>query len=97
LTDVRDATLETLSELGDRVQFAVPQGAFYVLFQLQTDQSDMALVETLIRQFGVAVLPGSAFGESKSCALRLSYGALDPASVSEGVGRLRDGLATLLS
>ena len=97
LTAVRDATLETLSQLGDRCQFAVPHGAFYVLFQLQTDQSDMALVETLIRQFGVAVLPGSAFGESNGCTLRLSYGALDPQSVSEGVGRLRDGLATLLS
>ncbi len=97
LTAVRDATLGSLAQLGDRCRYAVPKGAFYVLFQLQTDRSDMTLVETLIRQFSVAVLPGSAFGVSKGCSLRLSYGALDPQSVREGVGRLRDGLATLLS
>ncbi|MCA9137364.1 MAG: pyridoxal phosphate-dependent aminotransferase [Planctomycetales bacterium] len=96
LGDVRDAALQTLADLGDRCHISMPRGAFYLFTDLQTTKDDMTLVENLIRQFSVAVLPGSAFGISSGCSLRLSYGALDAQSVIQGVGRLRDGLLKLL-
>ena len=96
LSAVRDATLESLATLGERCQISIPQGAFYLFLKLQTEQADLSLVEMLIRDHRVAVLPGSAFGSSDGCSLRISYGALDAHSVSEGVGRLRRGLTKLL-
>jgi aspartate/methionine/tyrosine aminotransferase len=50
------------------------------------------LVEQLIRRYRVAVLPGSAFGKDSVHAIRFSYGALDAATVLEGIGRLKRGL-----
>ncbi len=37
----------------------------------------MDLVERLVRDFRVAVIPGTTFGLSGGCYLRVSYGALD--------------------
>ena len=60
----------------------------------------MELVESLVRDFKVAVLPGGTFGVTQSalggCAIRISYGALQAETVIEGVGRLKRGLRTLL-
>lgn len=93
---VRGMAIEALSSLGDRCRFASPQGAFYLFLQLQASVDDMTLVEMLIRQHKVAVLPGSAFGATQGCSLRLSYGALDSGTIAEGLGRLRRGLDSLL-
>lgn len=93
---VRSQALQELAGLGERCRVPQPTGAFYMLLQLQTAQDDMTLVERLIRDHGVAVLPGSAFGVSTPCSLRVSYGALDPALIGEGLGRLRRGLEELL-
>jgi aspartate/methionine/tyrosine aminotransferase len=59
----------------------------------------MDVVETLIREHGVAVIPGSTFGvdEAKDgCTLRISYGALQRESVIKGIGRLVRGLRSLV-
>jgi aspartate/methionine/tyrosine aminotransferase len=96
LSDVRNSALSILSTLGDRCQISVPQGAFYLFLKLRTRRRDMELVQTLIQDHFVAVLPGSAFGADTGCSLRISYGALDAKSVIEGVGRLRRGLTDLL-
>ena len=45
----------------------------------------------------VAVIPGSAFGLEGECSVRVSYGALEPATVREGVGRLTAGLRAIVS
>ena len=36
----------------------VPDGAFYALMKLDTDKSDLEIVESLIREYGIAVMPG---------------------------------------
>jgi aspartate/methionine/tyrosine aminotransferase len=41
------------------------------------------------------VIPGSAFADTSTCSIRLSYGALEPDAVAEGVGRLVRGLRAL--
>jgi aspartate/methionine/tyrosine aminotransferase len=54
------------------------------------------LAERLVREHKVAVIPGSAFGMTGGCYLRVAYGALQKQTVAEGIGRLADGLRTIL-
>ena len=72
-------------------------GAFYVFIHLQTEQTDMDIVRQLVREFRIAVMPGSAFGMEDGCYLRISYGALDEATLEEGMHRLVSGLNAILS
>jgi len=55
----------------------------------------MTLAERLIRQHKVAVVPGEAFGVTDVCSMRVSFGALDEATVDEGLGRLTSGLKAI--
>lgn len=96
LARVRELVLRELSRLGDRVRVPEPQGAFYALMRVSTRRTDMDLVESLIRDFGVAVMPGSTFGTQDGCYLRVAYGALDESTVAEGISRLTRGLKALL-
>jgi len=41
------------------------------------------------------VIPGSAFGLDRGCHLRVAYGALQPDTAAEGIGRLVRGLRAL--
>ena len=93
--NVRDLVLGELSRLGDRVHVPTPGGAFYVLLRVNDRKQDMEMVEALIRDFGVAVMPGSTFGV-EGCYLRIAYGALDADTVAEGMGRLVRGLKSLV-
>src|SRR4029453_12054353 len=70
-------------------------GAFYYLVRVHATLDSMTLVERLIREHKVATIPGSAFADSAPCSIRISYGALDPQVVAEGVGRLVRGLQAL--
>jgi aspartate/methionine/tyrosine aminotransferase len=70
-------------------------GAFYFFLRVRTPLDAMTLCERLIREHRVAVIPGSAFGNSDECAARISYGALDGSTVAEGVDRLVRGLRAL--
>ena len=51
-------------------------------------------MEQLIRQHRVALVSGSSFGLSV-CCLRLSYGMLESAELSEALDRLVAGLWSL--
>ena len=99
--EVRDLVVSELNALGDRCEVPSPNGAFYVLAKVATQKTDMQLVEQLIRQYGIAVMPGSTFGVTKEgvpqgCSIRMAYGALNRESVAEGMGRLAKGLRELL-
>jgi aspartate/methionine/tyrosine aminotransferase len=74
-----------------------PQGAFYMLLKLDSDRPAMEVVQELIEQHGVATLPGTTFGVTDPCAIRVSYGALERESALEGLRRLKSGLQSLLS
>ncbi len=56
----------------------------------------MSIVERLVREFGVAVIPGTTFGIESGCYLRVAYGALQRETIAEGVGRLVRGLKTIV-
>ena len=91
----RDVVLDMLSELTCLKSNPTSEGAFYVLVHLDTDKEDMDLAKLLIEEFGVATIPGSAFGITSGCYLRLSYGALSDSEIKEGMSRLQKGLKTL--
>ena len=55
-----------------------------------------SVVERLVREFGVAVIPGTTFGLEQGCYLRVAYGALERDTIAEGVGRLVRGLKTIV-
>ena len=71
-------------------------GAFYFLLRIRSGRPALEIAERLIREHGVAVIPGTAFGDSGGCSLRVAYGALSPETVTEAVGRLVRGLRTLV-
>ena len=73
---------------------AQPDGAFYALLQLNSSLSGDAAMEQLIRQYRVALVSGSSFG-LEGCCLRLSYGMLGSADLSEALQRLVTGLWAL--
>ncbi|MSU49339.1 MAG: pyridoxal phosphate-dependent aminotransferase [Opitutus sp.] len=75
------------------------QGAFYFLLRLRPGHgtaTSFELAERLIREHGVAVIPGSAFGLERGCYLRVAYGALQKETATEGIGRLVRGLRALV-
>jgi aspartate/methionine/tyrosine aminotransferase len=95
---VRDLVLGELARLGDRVHVPEPSGAFYALVKVQAQRRDMELIEALIKDFGVAVMPGSTFGipPAAGCYLRIAYGALAADTVADGMARLVRGLSALV-
>ncbi len=92
---VRGPVLAALGALAPALRPVANDGAFYVLGRVATDLPDLELVRRLVVDFGVATLPGSAFGLTQGCHLRISYGALQPDTAAEGLGRLARGIAAL--
>lgn len=75
-----------------------PDGAFYALVQVCTPLAGLEVVERLIREHGVAALPGESFGlpaTSGAAVLRLSYGLLALQQLQEAVRRLCNGVKAL--
>ena len=57
----------------ERVQFAKPDGAFYMLFSLTGRADSMALALRLVDEAGVGLAPGTAFGPGGEHCLRLCF------------------------
>ena len=93
---VRHLCLERLRELGRLCNVPRSNGAFYLLARIDSDLPPMTLVERLIRQHQVAVIPGTAFG-LEACYLRIAYGALQEETVAQGMDRLISGLQEILT
>jgi aspartate/methionine/tyrosine aminotransferase len=97
LASIRDIVIAELAALAPRVTVPAAAGAFYVLLKVDTALDPMAIAERLIREHKVAVIPGPAFGMTDGCYFRVAYGALQKATVAEGIGRLVAGLRQILS
>lgn len=92
----RRAVLAKLDEVRSLCTIVPTDGAFYLLLRIRTELDSLSLVERLVREHGVAVIPGTTFGLEAGCHLRVSYGALRPDEVEEGVGRLVRGLRAIV-
>ncbi len=79
----------------DGVTCLAPGGAFYVFPNVSQVTDDVnALASSLLEQFGLACLAGTAFGPAGAGYLRFSY-ANSQANIRKGINRLREALATL--
>lgn len=96
LGEVRSLALDQLAQIPDLCTVPQPGGAFYIFLKVHTDTSSLALAKALITDYQVATIPGTAFGMLNSCYLRIAYGALQKATVKEGIGRLVEGLKGLV-
>jgi aspartate/methionine/tyrosine aminotransferase len=96
LASIRDIVVSQLGELGALATVPAADGAFYCLLRVHTEMAPLALAERLIKEHKVAVIPGTAFGMEQGCYFRVAYGALQKASVTEGIGRLVKGLRAIV-
>jgi aspartate/methionine/tyrosine aminotransferase len=97
LAAIREIVMTRLAELAPLVEVPTADGAFYCLIRVHTGMNPLALAERLIREYKVAVIPGTAFGMTDGCYFRVAYGALQRATVAEGIGRLSRGLREILN
>ena len=95
LDGMRRTIFAALSDLSVPCEVPSVEGAFYYLVRVRSGLDAMTLVERLIRQHRVATIPGSAFADPAPCSIRISYGALEPDVMDEGLDRLVRGLRAL--
>jgi len=96
LDRVRSTLFTALQSINDLCSTPDSKGAFYFLLKLNTSLTGMEVVERLIKEHKVAVIPGETFGMSEGCYCRIAYGALDKESSETGIKRLLAGLKELI-
>ena len=94
--EMRALVAEELKEIGRFCTIAPAAGAFYFFMKVHTHLDAMTMVERLIREHGVAVMPGSTFGMEEGCYLRIAYAALSKETVKEGIGRFVAGVKKIV-
>jgi aspartate/methionine/tyrosine aminotransferase len=95
LARVREEVHRRLAAVADLCNVPRTQGAFYCFIRLRGTVDPVSLAERLVREHRVAVIPGTAFGATAAPYLRVSYGALAPDTVVEGIDRLVRGLRSM--
>lgn len=78
------------------VRFVEPRGAFYVFFEYDLDIPSVQLRDLLVREYGVALRPGSEFGDGGEHHLRLSY-TYSLETLAAGIDRLGVAFTELAS
>ncbi len=96
IAQVRELVLDFLNRLQGLCTIAPADGAFYFFLKVHTNMDAFELVERLIKEHHVAVIPGTTFGMDNGCYLRVAYGALQKETAKEGIERLVTGLQTIL-
>jgi len=100
LAGVRELVLNELAQLKDHIVVPKSNGAFYFFLKLKSQMRPLDVVKRLVKEHGVAAIPGSAFGMPDGgvdgCYLRVAYGALQRETVAEGIGRLVKGIKAVL-
>jgi aspartate/methionine/tyrosine aminotransferase len=97
LDEVRGVVFAALQSLEPLCSVPPADGAFYCCLRVNRSADAMRVTERLIRDYKVAVIPGTAFGLTDGCYFRVAYGALEKATVAEGIGRLVTGLRAILT
>src|SRR5262249_33886999 len=96
IAEVRELFLNELETIRSFCNVPPADGAFYFVLRVDTRIEPMCLIERLVREHGVAAIPGTAFGIDKGCAIRVAYGALPREKAAEGIGRLVRGLRCIV-
>lgn len=93
---VRNTLCTALQNINDFSITSDSKGAFYFFVKLNTALSGIQLVEKLISDHKVAVIPGETFGATDGCYCRIAYGALDKKTSEVGIKRLIEGLKKII-
>jgi len=96
MAEVREVARKAFAEISPFCAAPLTDGAFYFFLRISTPLAPLALVERLVKEHRVAAIPGTAFGISEGCSLRVAFGALETATAAEGVGRLVRGLKQIV-
>lgn len=92
---VRATVIAELRKLKEFCHLPASRGALYFLLRIEAPLDPLAVAERLIREHGVAVIPGNTFGIERGCYLRMSFGGLAGDLVAEGTSRLVSGLRAI--
>jgi aspartate/methionine/tyrosine aminotransferase len=87
-------TLVPLLRAVPGVQLAEPQGGMYAFFRIEGQADCLDVAKRLVREAGLGLAPGSAFGPEATGWLRWCFASRDTQRLAQGVGRLREWLAT---
>ncbi len=96
IAQVREIVLHELDKIQHLCYIPTANGAFYFLVKIYSNIPTMELVERLIREYQVAVIPGTTFGMENGCYVRIAYGSLQKETVVAGIGRLVRGLQAIV-
>lgn len=91
----RQVCLDALNQSDCLAHRASSEGAFYIFAKLKLNMDDLSLAKTLIHNYGIATIPGSAFSAPDGTYLRISYGALTSENVELGINKLISSLIEL--
>jgi aspartate/methionine/tyrosine aminotransferase len=92
LRQCRDTLLPRLRDLPG-VQVGTPGGGLYAFFRAPGSDDSLAFAKRLVRDAGVGIAPGAAFGPEGEGWLRWCFASRDPARLTEGARRLGTFLA----
>jgi aspartate/methionine/tyrosine aminotransferase len=88
----RDTLVPLLLEIPG-VQLAEPKGGMYAFFRLEGRNDCLETAKRLVREAGLGLAPGSAFGPEAAGWLRWCFASRDPQRLVQGSGRLRRWLS----
>ena len=91
LAHARDFLQRQLAAI-EGIEAVAPPAAMYAFFRLRGMTDSLALCKRLVRDHGLGLAPGIAFGPDGEGCVRWCFAASD-ATLAEGVRRLRRGLA----
>jgi len=86
----RGQVIDALSEI-EGVRVATPAGSFFAFFTVDGVSDSAAFALELLRECGVALAPGSAFGPGGEPALRLCFASTER-KIEESLDRIRRSL-----
>jgi aspartate/methionine/tyrosine aminotransferase len=91
LQQCRNTLVPLLQDLPG-VRVAKPKGGMYAFFSIEGHADCLQVAKRLVREAGVGLAPGSAFGDEASGWLRWCFASREPARLEEGVSRLANWL-----
>jgi aspartate/methionine/tyrosine aminotransferase len=91
LHSARDLLVGALNGI-PRVEAALPSGTMYAFFRVAGVRDSLDFCKQLLRDVGLGLAPGSAFGPEGEGCVRWCFAASE-ARLADGVERLRRGLA----
>jgi aspartate/methionine/tyrosine aminotransferase len=86
----RDFLVAQLREI-PKVKVAVPSGTMYVFFGIEGMKDSLAFCKQLVREVGLGLAPGSAFGPEGEGYVRWCFAASEE-KLADGVARLKRAL-----